>query len=171
MFTLPWLQMSGAIAGGVVGSFSGFIANSFHEHRTRIRVRRNIACALIGEIGALSQWIDDNYLALLRARDSAPDENRDDHYHHFRGDRDYMPVFRSIGATVGFLPTPLPRDLVAWYTNLAAALERAHALHEFAIQARPEQARIARDLALAQRAALTELVETAKPLLARLSAL
>jgi hypothetical protein len=34
---LPWLQMSGAIAGGLVGSFSGFIANSFHEHRVRRR--------------------------------------------------------------------------------------------------------------------------------------
>ena len=41
-----------------------------------------------------------------------------------------MPVYRAIGATVGFLPTPLPRDLISWYTGLTAALERAHALHD-----------------------------------------
>jgi hypothetical protein len=114
---LPWLQMSGAIAGGLVGSFSGFIANSFHEHRVRRRVRRNVACALIGEMQTLTQYIEDNYLVLLRRsiEAAASAEGQMASHHYFRGDRDYMPVYRAIGATVGFLPTPLPRDLISWY--------------------------------------------------------
>lgn len=82
-----------------------------------------------------------------------------------------MPVFRSIGATVGYLPTPLPRDVVTWYTALAAALERARALHEFAMQGRPEHDQYVIELARVQQAALTDLVAASKPLLARLAKL
>jgi hypothetical protein len=31
MIDLPWTQLSGAVAGGLVGRFSGFVANSFQE--------------------------------------------------------------------------------------------------------------------------------------------
>jgi hypothetical protein len=86
MIELPWLQMSGAITGGLVGSFSGFVANSFHEHRVRLRARRNIACALVGEIGALSEYIESNYLALLRASVEAVGDREEHPAHFFRGD-------------------------------------------------------------------------------------
>ena len=171
MINLPWFQMSGAIAGGLVGSFSGFIANSFHEHRVRRRVRRNIACAVIGEISALSQYIEDNYLAILRANIEAGTERQEHLNHQFRGDRDYMPVFRTIGSTVGYLPTPLPRDLVSWYTTLAAALERAHALHDLTMQANPDRLAYMIELSRLQQAALTDLIASAQPLVERLKRL
>ncbi len=171
MIEIPWLQLSGAITGGLVGSFSGFIANSFHERRVRLRVRRNIACALIGEIGALSDYIDKNYLALLRASIEEVGDREEHPAHFFRGDRDYMPVFRSIGATVGYLPTPLPRDIVTWYTTLAAALERAHGLHELAVQRDPLLAGHALRMVRMQQQALIDLTDNAKPLLERLEAL
>ena len=171
MINLPWLQMSGAIAGGLVGSFSGFIANSFHEHRVRRRIRRNIACALIGEIGALSHHIEHGYLALLRANSEARLEDHEHSHYQFRGDRDYMPVFRTIGSTVGYLPTPLPRDLVSWYTSLAAALERARALHELVLLGDPNRTRFMVELTRQQEAVLTDLVVTSKPRLERLARL
>ena len=171
MIEIPWLQLSGAITGGLVGSFSGFIANSFHERRVRVRVRRNIACALVGEIGALSAYIEDNYLALLRASVEAVGDEEEHPAHFFRGDRDYMPVFRSIGAAVGYLPTPLPRDIVTWYTTLAAALERAHALHELAVQRDPRLAGNVLRMARMQQQALIDLTANAKPLLERLEVL
>jgi hypothetical protein len=171
MIEIPWLQLSGAITGGLVGSFSGFVANSFQERRLRVRVRRNIACALVGEIGALSDYIENNYLALLRASVETVGDQPEHPAHFFRGDRDYMPVFRSIGATVGYLPTPLPRDVVTWYTSLATTLERAHALHDMAIQRDPRLIGHAHHVARMQQQALIDLIGDAKPLLERLDAL
>jgi hypothetical protein len=168
---LPWLQMSGAIAGGLVGSFSGFIANSFHEHRVRHRVRRNIACALIGEIQTLTQYVEENYLVLLRRSMAAAAEGQILSHHYFRGDRDYMPVYRTIGATVGFLPTPLPRDLISWYTGLTTALERAHALHDLSGKMDAQSTAFLVSLTSFQETALAELIAGSKPLIARLERL
>lgn len=170
---LPWLQMSGAIAGGLVGSFSGFIANSFHEHRVRRRVRRNIACALIGEIQTLTQYIEDNYLVLLRHSIEAASaaEGQMASHHYFRGDRDYMPVYRAIGATVGFLPTPLPRDLISWYTGLTTSLERAGALHDLSSRTDTQSVAFLLSLTRIQETALAELIAGSKPLIARLETL
>ncbi|MDZ5649526.1 hypothetical protein [Nitrospirillum sp. BR 11828] len=165
MVELPWLQISGAVAGGVVGGFSGFIANTFHERRVRLRAKRNIACALIGEIGALSQHIEENYLSMLRADLQACGEAPSVVHHAFRGDRDYMPVFRALGSTVGYLPTPLPRDLVYWYTSLAAGLERARALHELSGQRDPEAVAFAVRLAKIQDAAFIDLLARSRQLL------
>jgi hypothetical protein len=167
---IPWLQMSGAITGGLVGSFSGFIANSFHEHRVRRRVRSNIACALIGELQTLTQYIEDNYLVLLRRSLESADDQIPSH-HYFRGDRDYMPVYRQIGATIGFLPTPLPRDLISWYTGLTTTLERAHALHDLSAKADVQSVTYLLSLNRAQEAALGELIAQSKPLIARLEEL
>ena len=168
MNDIPWLQISGAIAGGAVGGFCGFVANIFQERRVRRRSRRNIACALIGELSALSEHIEANYLTMLRSDLELKSDQRMFPYHQFRGERDYMPIFRSLGSNVGYLPTPLPRDLVSWYTSLAAGLERAHALHELAMRGGQEALVYAIDLAKLQQAAFTELVATAKSLLARL---
>jgi hypothetical protein len=167
---LPWFQMSGAIAGGLVGSFTGFIANGIHEHRVRLRGRRNIACALIGELQTLTKYIEDNYLVLLRRSLESADSQIASH-HYFRGDRDYMPVYRAIGATVGFLPTPLPRDLISWYTGLTTALERAHALHDLSGRTDAQSVAYLLNLTRVQEAALGELIANAHPLIARLEKL
>ena len=167
MIEIPWMQMSGAIAGGVVGSFSGFVANGFHEFRERRRTRRNLASALIGEIGALAYY-GEGYLVILREHMRGADDQL---YHHFRGERDYMPVYRSIGSNIGLLPTPLPRDLVGWYTGLATGLERAYALHELTVRGNPAWADHIRRLREEQETAFVELLAAAPHLLERLSRL
>jgi hypothetical protein len=168
---LSVLQISGTVAGAIVGGFSGFVANSIQERRVRLGVRRNIAGALIGEITALADHIDRHYLALFRSHIAEPDAARPTAPYHFRGERDYMPIFRSLGANIGHLPSPLPRELVAWYTHLGVALERAHALHELTRRDDPALDPHVTGLAQAQEAALTELLALSKPLLERLSQL
>lgn len=163
---IPWPQISGAVAGGMVGGFSGFVANNVHARRETRRARRNVASALVGEISAIAHLIKTHFAA------SHPDEGQVDQSEirrrHFRGERDYMPIFRALGSHVGVLPTPLPRDLVAWYTALAMCLERARELHELRLQRDPESFEYAIELARLQEASLAELVDLAPPLLERL---
>ena len=169
MIDLPWTQLSGAVAGGLVGGFSGFVANSFQERQQFWRARQNVACALVGEIDALRQHIEENYLAKLRADLESVAPNSPPYpFHAFRGERDYMPVFRSPGSNVGVLPAPLPRDLVRWDTRLAVCQERAHVLHELVLQSGPEPLTDVVEVAELQHAAFTELVELATPLVGRL---
>ena len=130
MIVLTSAQISGAVAGGLVGGFCGFVANSFQERQQFRRARRNIACALIGDIGV-----------------------------------------HPLGSNIGAPPSPLPRDLVRWYTRLAVCLERAHVLHELALQPNPERMTYMADVAELQHAGFTELIELARPLIGRLSAL
>ena len=172
MIDLPWTQISGAIAGGLVGGFSSFIANNIQECQQHRRIRRNVACALLGEIDTLRTHIEENYLAKLPADlQSVAPHNRTYPYHAFRGERDHMPVFRSLGSNIGVLPSPLPRDLVRWYTHLAICLERAHVLHELALRPNPERMTFAVENAELHHAAFAEVVETARPLLGQLSEL
>ncbi|MET0225386.1 MAG: hypothetical protein ABW187_03005 [Dokdonella sp.] len=170
---LPWPQIYGAIAGGVFGGFSGFIANSvLRRYDTRTHVR-NAACALSAEIGALCQHIESGYLAALDVQLALPPTQLPSasRYYHFRGERDYMPVFRSLGATIGFLPRPLPHELVSWYTGLAVCLERAHELHELGMRDEPEWRDRSLDVATTQRAAFSTLLERATALIERLGKL
>jgi hypothetical protein len=170
-FGVPWLQISGAAAGGLVGGLAGFVANSVQQHREMQRARRNIACALAGEIEALCRHIENNDLARLRADVGATLDGQGRRYHHFRGERDYMPIFRSLGSDVGFLLKPLPSDLVYWYTLLAVSLERAAELHDVSLRYSPELAEYRAEVAELQRAGFSELIRLAKPLLERLSEL
>lgn len=170
---LPWPQISGAIAGGVFGGFSGFIANSVqrrYDNRSRVR---NVASALSAEIGALCQHIEGSYLATLDVQPASLPAQSPSHfrYYGFRGERDYMPVFRSLGATIGFLPRPLPHDLVSWYTGLAVCLERAHELHEIGMRREPEWLERSLEVAALQRASFSTLLERASTLVERLGKL
>ena len=164
---LPWLQISGAIAGGLFGGFSGFIANNLQERAHRREMQRNVACALIGEIDGLCRHLGSR-LATLASDLEAIKQQRAYTYHHFRGERDYMLVYRSLGKEVGLLPSPLPRDLVCWFTALAVCLEREHELHQLALQRNPEWLDYAVDAAAVQRDAFNELLELARPLHDRL---
>ena len=167
---LPWPQISGAIAGGLFGGFSGFVANSLQERTERRRTQRNVACALIGEIEGLGRHIE-NRLTTLGSDLQAMEQQRGYSYHHFRGERDYMLVYRSLGQSVGFLPSPLPRDLVSWYIGLAVCLEREHELHELALQRNPEWLDYAVEVAVLQHDSFNQLVKLATPLLDRLARL
>jgi hypothetical protein len=168
MINVPWFQVTAAALGGLVGSFSGFVANSVQESRVRLRMQRNIACALIGEIAALTHYIENNYRVLVQAHIDAMADRNDFQFHYFRAERDYMPVFRSLGSTLGYLPTPLPRDLVSWYTSLAIMLERARAMHDIVVQRNSDLREHAVQLAQVQRQTLDEVVAAAKPLMERL---
>src|SRR6266404_5420311 len=63
-----WLQMSGAIAGGLVGSFAGFLANIIRARLEFRRHRHSVASAIMGELQAQSRRKQD---------DSAPQRQRD----------------------------------------------------------------------------------------------
>lgn len=176
MIELPLLQLSGAVAGGIVGGFSGFVANFLQEQKRQRQTRRNVAAALIGEIEALCEYLQKAYLSKLRPEarnisDDASDIGSDYRYYYFRGERDYMPVFRSLGSVIGCLPSPMPRALVSWYTELAVCLERARELHELAQRSDAKQMKYAIQIAQIQHAAFTELASSATPLLERLSKL
>jgi hypothetical protein len=169
MIDLPWPQISGAVAGGVVGGFSGFVANYLQQRQALYLTKRNVACALIGEVGALAQLIETEYLSKMLEAAQALTEKRTFPYYHFRGERDYMPVFRGLGVNIGVLPTPLPRDLVSWYTHLAVCLERARELHELALGRNPDHVGYMAEIAERQHAQFAELVSRAVPLLERLA--
>ena len=161
-------QISGAIAGGLVGGFSGFIVNVVHERLGRARTRHNVAGALVGEIEGLCEHIKLSSLATDdRDKEGIPA------YALFRGERDYNPIYRSMGVNFGLLSAPLPRDLVNWHVTLAMCLERAHEIHELA-RARERDPVLDGDLAEVaqyQRRAFADLLARAEELVVDLSQL
>ena len=60
MMDLPWPQISGAIAGGLFGGFSGFVAKQPARTKGEAAYSKNVACALIGEIEALRRRTDNH---------------------------------------------------------------------------------------------------------------
>ena len=124
------ISVVSSIAGGAVGGFAGFLASIVQERSFRRSNRRNIASALSGEISALCQLFQEQYITHLECIDPHQDFASLYHRHLVRGEQEYMPIFRSLGSHIGHLPAPLPHDLVVWYTALAVALERARALHD-----------------------------------------
>lgn len=162
-------QVSGAIAGGLIGGFAGFISTNLHRWLQTRQMRQNVACALIGEIGALQQRIARDYLPILR--DAIEILGGPDRFpeHQFRAEREYAPIFRSMGHQIGLLPTPLPRELVSWYTSLALYLERAHELHELVQARNPQYRAYALTVAEYQFRGFSELVESSTPLIDQLS--
>jgi hypothetical protein len=126
-----WLQMSGAIAGGLVGSFAGFLASIIRARLEFRRHRHSVASALVGELQALREHVSAHYLVRLDSIGTTSVQPFP--YRRFRAERDYMPIFRSLGQSIGYLPSPLPRDLAFWYTGFTVCLERAHELNELAL--------------------------------------
>lgn len=172
MIPYPFWQLSGAVVGGLVGGFSGFLANSIHSRAQGRSSRRNVASALIGEIGALCDQAGGRYLARLKLEAESDGYGKGRYpYHGFRGERDYMPTFRALGQSIGALPSPLPRDLAAWYTSFTACLERAHELHDLTLRNDPEWLEYANGLAAEQREAFSELLKSAPALLTQLAEL
>ena len=167
MTNILWLQMSGAIAGGLVGGLAGFLANIIRSRLDFRRHRHSVASALVGELQALRDHVSDHYL--VRLSNLGATSAQPFPYHLFRGERDYMPIFRSLGESIGYLPAPLPRDLAFWYTGLAVCLERAHELNDLARQKDPGCLEAALELAALQRSQLVELMDRVNSLLRRLA--
>ena len=161
-----WLQMSGAIAGGLVGSCAGFLANIFRARLDFRGHRHSVASALVGELQALREYVSAHYL--VRFDNIGTTGAQPFPYHRFRSERDYMPIFRALGQNIGYLPHPLPRDLAFWYTGFTVCLERAHELSELARRDEPACLEAALELAVIQRSDLVELMDTGDDLLRRL---
>jgi hypothetical protein len=168
----PWWQLSGAVLGSMVGGFSGFLASSLHSRAQARCARGSVASALSGEIDALCEQVQQHYLARLQLESESEGYGKGRYpYHGFRAERDYMPIFRSLGQGIGSLPSPLPRDLTAWYTGFSACLERAHELHDLTRRNEPEWFSYANGLAAEQREAFSDLLKAAPDLLRRLTSL
>jgi hypothetical protein len=167
MTNVIWLQMSGAIAGGLVGSFAGFLASIIRARLEFRRHRHSVASALVGELQALCAHVSAHYLVHLDSIGTTSVQGFP--YHRFRGERDYMPIFRSLGQSIGCLPSPLPRDLAFWYTGFTVCLERAHELNELARRDEPGCLEAALELVLIQRSELAELMDAGEDLLRRLA--
>jgi hypothetical protein len=166
MVDIGWSQVCVALAGEVVGGISDFLANSLQQRQELLRLRQNVACALMDEIEALGQFIKQG----SRLNGEGPYQANAGIYphRHVPVERDYMPVFRGLGGNTGLLPSPLPRDVVTWYTRFAVCLERTRELHDLALNRYPGPSAYGEETAERQHAELTDLVCAAEPLLNRL---
>jgi hypothetical protein len=165
----PWSQISGALAGGLVGGFAGFVSNSIQQHRQSVCSRRSVARALMGEVGAITKRIELEYLNKLSLELAALKSGR---YpgHFFRGSRDLARVFCSMGEQLGCLPSELVSELVAWYINLAIYQDREFEVHEMTSRRSPEFMDYAIELVELQYTGYSDLVQLARPILTQLAA-
>jgi hypothetical protein len=164
-------QLSGAVVGGLAGGLAGFAANILRLRMERRNQRRNVAAALAAEIEALCDHVTEQYVKRL---DMMGDPNSPQElypYHGFRGERDYMPVFRVLGQNLGCLPRPMPRELIFWYTTLTICLERARDLYELGKNQASESAAYAVMLVQVQREQISRLLEGAPVLMEKLERL
>jgi hypothetical protein len=159
----PWSQLSGAVAGGLFGAFSGFLVNVLQRRAMAREQAKSIGFALAGEIGALSELIRDRYLAMLESGEIG--------LHGYRGEREFAQVYRSLGASIGLLPAPLPCDLVKWYTAHTICLERARELHDLALSEQQGWKELASEIVAEQKEDIRELLQGGPDLMKRLTSL
>jgi hypothetical protein len=164
-------QLSGAVAGGLVGGLAGFAANLLRLRVERSIQRRNVAAALAAEIEALCDHVTEQYSKRLKVMGAPHPQHEAYPYHGFRGEREYMPVFRVLGQNLGVLPRPLPRELIFWYTTLTICLERARDLYELAKSQVSESQQYAIGMARVQCEEIERLLDTAPPLMQKLERL
>ena len=169
MLYLP--QFVVAAAGGMIGGLSGFIANSMQRRRDSLHLRKNVAGALIGEISALTHQIRERYILTTKSSEALLGTSGHSPHHRARTGRDYMPVFHGLGGNIGILPSPLPRDLVLWYSTLVLCLDGERDLHELAVNHDPDVSASVADLTEAQRLDFSHLLDSSVPLLKGLSRL
>ncbi len=164
-----WAQVSGALAGGIVGGFAGFVSNSIQQRLQYVQTRRSVARALLGEIGAISKRIELEYLKKLSLELTTMKTEGRYPSHHFRGQKDLAVVFCSLGANIGCLPSDLVSELVSWYISLAIYQERESEFHELTSHRSAEFMEYAIELAELQHAGYSALVQIAHPLMKQLS--
>ncbi len=163
-------QISGALAGGIVGGFAGFVSNSIQQRLQSIQARRSVARALLGEMGAISKRIELEYLKKLSLELSIMKSEGRYPSHRFRGQKDLGRIFCSLGEHLGSLPSELVSELVSWYLSLAIYQERESELHELSSHRSAEFMEYAIELVELQHAGYSGLVQIARPLMTQLSA-
>ena len=166
-----WAQVSGALAGGIVGGFAGFVSNMIMLRFQSTQIRRSVARALSGEIGAISKRIELEYLKKLSIELNIMKTEQRYTSHHFRGQKDLTKVFCSLGGHIGFLPSELVSELVSWYISLTIYQERESEFHELTTNKGLEVMEYAIELLELQHAGYADLVQKARPLLAQLGAI
>jgi hypothetical protein len=171
MFPQSLWQLSGAVTGGLIGGLAAFAANLLRLRFERGNQQRNVAAALSAEIEALCDHVAAQYVKRLESMEAANLSQGPYPYHGFRGEREYMPVFRVLGQNLGVLPRPLPRELIFWYTTLTICLERARDLYDLAKSAAPESAEYAFSMAQLQREEIAQLLSAAPSLMQKLERL
>jgi hypothetical protein len=171
MVPQSYLQLSSVLIGGLVGGLAAFAANLLRLRMERRWQRRNVAAALAAELEAICDHMTDEYVKRLELMDSAKLHHDLYPSYGFRGEKEYMPVFRVLGQSLGLLPRPLPRELVFWYTTMTVCLERARDLYELAKSQTTEPTRTAFAMTQLQRKEIARLLESAPPLIQRLEQL
>jgi hypothetical protein len=164
-------QLSAAVIGGLVGGLAAFVANLLRLRVERSVQRRNVAAALSAEMEALCDLVTQEYLKRLELLGDPNLHLELYPYHGFRGERDYMPVFRVLGQNLGVLRRPLPRELIFWYMTLTICLERARDLYELAKSQTSESAQYAILMAQEQRMEIERLLKAAPVLMQKLERL
>lgn len=169
-------QLAMSVLGGLIGGFSGFVANMLQANRNGRDNSRKVALAISGEIEALAQSISSNRYfreigSACQACDGRAEQFAEFQYHLIRGEQDYTPVFRSLGVNIGALPAPLPRDIVTWYTKLSIGIERTRVLGDLCRDGSDGANLRMIEILRAEHAELTSLIETAQDLKRRLSSI
>jgi hypothetical protein len=164
-------QLSGAIAGGLAGGLAGFVAYLIRLRMERRSQRSNVSAALAAEMEALCDHVTQHYVKRLEFMLSPGPRPEPYPYHGFRGEREYMPVFRVLGQNLGVLPRPLPRELIFWYTTLTICLERGRDLYEIAKSQSPESTEYAIAMAQVQREEIGRLLAASPSLIQKLESL
>jgi hypothetical protein len=136
---------------GIARRLSPPAANLLRLRMERRFQRRNVAAALAAELEAICDRMTDEYVKRLELMDTATLHHDLYPYYGFRGEKEYMAVFRVLGQSLGLLPRPLPRELIFWYTIMTVCLERARDLYELAENQTSEASRTAFAMTQLQR--------------------
>ena len=165
-----WAQVSGALTGGIIGGFAGFVSNIIQQRLQAVQTRRSVAQALLGEISAISKRIEFEYLEKLSLELTIMKTEGRYPIHHLRGQKNLATVFGSLGASIGCLPSDLVSELVSWHISMAIYQERESELHELTSSRSAELMEYAVELAELQHAGYAGLVQSARPLTMQLAA-
>jgi hypothetical protein len=92
---------------GIARRLSPPAANLLRLRMERRFQRRNVAAALAAELEAICDRMTDEYVKRLELMDTATLHHDLYPYYGFRGEKEYMAVFRVLGQSLGLLPRPL----------------------------------------------------------------
>lgn len=142
-----YLPLVGVVIGGILVIVGGFVSNLWIEVRREKQLRKQLALAFEGEIGALLEIIEKRqYIEGLRhARDETKRSGKTQPF-IFRAKRKYFSVFEANVGQIGLLLPPLSRLVSRFYTQANAILEDMQLFEEADFgSVDPEEAAVAYD--------------------------